>query len=229
MAGDLILGERVTKIIYLSSTQAGADLLEWLRRLPCEIVVAETEGRKVVEFPPYDLGISFLYVHRIPASEFAVPYKWVNFHPGPLPEFRGRNVAYHAIMQGSRYFGATIHYMDAEFDTGEIIGISRFPIEPRHTAGDLVRIAHSKLAELFKEYVPKLLLGKVPSRPQGENGRYYRKTPIDDHLELTPDQMLKIRAITVHPKFHATATIGGKKYRIIPAEEDPAEGFHPSG
>lgn len=217
------MSEKPTKVIYLSTTESGIKLLGWLQSLHCDVVLAETNGKKIVEFPPYDLGLSFLYAHRIPASEFAEPFKWVNFHPGPLPEFRGRNIAYHAILEQVSHFGATIHYMDVEFDTGEIIEVSRFPIKPEDTAGDLVQLAHEKLVELFRKHIPDLLRGKVPSQLQPENGRYYCRMPIDNTVELTQEQRTKIRALTVHPRFYAETTIGGRKYQILPVEDNRIE------
>ena len=209
------------RIVYLSSNEKGQELLSWLSTQPCDVVFSETNNRRITEFPQYDLGLSFLYTHRIPASEFANPMKWINFHPGPLPEFRGRNIAYHAIIGGASHFGATIHYMDVEFDSGEIIAVDRFPIEPHHTAGDLVRLSHQSLVSLFKEYVPLLLQhGKLPSRPQGE-GAYFRKTPIDDIIELTDKQSRLIRALTVIPHFYATITIAGQRYKVVPEIELP--------
>lgn len=208
------------RIIYLSSTDLGVDLLHWLQKLPCNIILAKTDNQKISAFPDYDLGISFLYTHRIPSAEFHHPYKWVNFHPGPLPEFRGRNLAYHAIMEESPYFGATIHYMDCDFDTGEIIEVVRFPIMPHHTAGDLVAHSYLLLSQLFKTYMPELLKGKIESRPQGDDGRYFRRVPIDDKIELTEQQARKIRAVTVDPRFHARVNIGGKLYKLVPVQDD---------
>src|SRR5688500_1816660 len=63
----------------------------------------------------YDIGISFLYPHKVP-KEHLDGHTWINFHPAPLPLYRGRNVAYHAIMNGTGSFGGTIHYMDENFD-----------------------------------------------------------------------------------------------------------------
>src|SRR6266404_2890824 len=111
----------VPRVVYLSSTAKGKEMLHFLLGLPCHVVLAETDDRRLGEFPEYDLGIGFLYTHRIPASEFMEPYRWVNFHPGPLPEFRGRNLAYHAISEDAKEFGATVHYMEKTFDTGELI------------------------------------------------------------------------------------------------------------
>jgi len=203
------------RVVYLSATNRGEKLLKWLKNQPCNIVVASTDNAKVVEFGEYDLGLSFLYSHRVPASEFRVPYRWVNFHPAPLPEFAGRNLAYHAIMEGAKQFGAAVHYMDEEFDSGEIIEVARYPIHNDDTAGDLVERSHALLETLFLKYVPKLLSGKIPSDPQCER-RYFRKSPIDEFVELSESQGKLVRALTVAPHFFARVSIGGRYYRFVP-------------
>jgi methionyl-tRNA formyltransferase len=206
------------RVVFLSSTPLGEELLGWLRDRPCRVVLAVTDNAPVGAFPEHDLGLAFLYTRRIPDEQTGVPYRWVNFHPGPLPEFRGRNLAYHAIMEGAPAFGAAIHYMDTGWDTGELIEAVRFPIEPRHTAGDLVRRSHALLADLFRKHVPALLRGKVPSSPQGP-GRYFPRRPIDDVVTLTEEQARTVRAVTVHPQFHATALVNGRRFRVVPEDE----------
>ena len=207
------------RVIFLSSTPLGEEMLAWIKDQPCRVVYSRTDDGPVEAFPPCDLGLAFLYTRRIPADQVRAPHRWVNFHPGPLPEFRGRNLAYHAIMEGSSFFGASVHYMDEGLDTGEVIETVRFPIEPGHTAGDLVCLSHAALEGLFQKHVPALLLGRVPSSPQG-SGRYFPKEAIDDTVVLTDEQARKVRAVTVPPRFHATALVGGRRFRIVPAGED---------
>jgi len=178
-------------------------------------VYSDTDNRPVDTFPDYDLGIAFLYGHRIPASEFGGKKRWINFHSAPLPELRGRNVAYHAIMQGAMHFGATIHYMDASLDTGALIEVQRFPIKARHTAGDLALRSHRLLLRLFRKHIPSLLEHDLPSIPQ-TGGAYYAWEELPTHIELGQDQQLLVKALTVHPLFHAKVMAGGRSYRIIP-------------
>ncbi len=212
------MGNELPKVIYLSSGERGERLLMWLRDQPCRVVQAETENRPVREFSEYDLGLAFLYIHRIPASEVSRPYRWVNFHPGPLPEYRGRDLAYHCIMNGERRFGASIHYMNEEYDSGEIIHVERFDIHDGDTAGDVVERSHQILENLFRSYVPRLLGGTVPSSKQ-EGGRYYAKAPIDDVIPLTSEQERHVRAVTALPDFHARVKIGRRTFRMVPEIE----------
>ena len=203
------------KVVYLSSTKKGKQLFEWLKQQDCQIVFAETDNNKITSFPDYDLGLGFLYTHKIPLSEFKIPYKWINFHPGPLPFYRGRNLAYHAIMNNEIEFGSTIHYMDERFDTGEIIETTIFPIKSHYTAKDVVEKSYEHLEALFLKHVPMLLKGKVASHHQNE-GNYYPKEIINEFVNLSEEQEKKIKALTYHPKFHAKVNISGKTYKIIP-------------
>ena len=201
--------------MFLSRGKWGPSLLRWLEKQSCEVVYSDTENRPVEKFPEYDLGLSFLYGHRIPVSEFDDRKRWINFHSAPLPEFRGCNVAYHAIMQGATHFGATIHYMDAGLDTGPLIEVQRFPIKPHHTAGDLALRSHRLLLRLFRKHGPTLLQHDLPSAPQ-QGGTYYRRTTLPAYVELDPSQQLLLQALTVHPLFHAKVMAGGRSYKIIP-------------
>lgn len=196
------------KVVFLTSQPEGDAAYRFLKARCPEVYIS---GDRPEELPPYDLGISFLYHYKIPASELG--RVWVNFHPAPLPNYRGRNVAYHAIMNGEHEFGATIHYIDKDFDTGDIIECRTFPIEPWYTAGNIAALARQMCLDLFKEYIPRFLAGeKVPATPQGE-GMYYSKQPIDDIIKITGYQERRIRALTA-PPHHARIVIEGTEYVI---------------
>lgn len=214
------------RVVFLTSHPDGQAAFDSLQICPnADIVYSQFSG-KFKSLPPYTLGISFLYNFRIPADELPPPHLWVNFHPAPLPEYRGRNVAYHAILNGETEFGATLHYVDHEFDTGDIIAVSRFSILPHHTAGDIAKIARQKCLELFCDYVPTLLTGaRLPSQKQGA-GTYYRKEPINSYINLTSDQQKSVRAITADPYF-AKTIIGGVEYEFRPVQAPASFVYYP--
>src|SRR3989344_6691916 len=58
----------------------------------------------------------------------------INLHPAPLPQYRGCNSYSHAIMNGEKKYGVSLHYIDEGIDTGAIIGINHFPILETDTA-----------------------------------------------------------------------------------------------
>lgn len=207
------------KICYLSSTELGKEMLKALSQMECEIVYSDVENQKVSNFADmdYELGISFLYTHKIPKSEFERKKTWINFHPGPLPEYKGRNLCYHAIMNQEKEFGATIHYMDERFDSGPIIEVKKFSIENYDTAGDLTLKSRDALCSLFKEYIPIILKGEIVNiQPQSSQGRYFKKTAINNEISLTESQLLQVRALTAVPIHFPQVLIGGKKYLLVP-------------
>lgn len=219
------------KIAYLSVCSYGIEMFQKLDEMAREnhrIFYAKIRGENpdwnhVAEFGEYDLGINFLGTHKIPADQLKNKHgqpRWLNFHPAPLPEYKGRNLAYQAIMDGAQKFGATLHYMDEEYDTGRLIEVQRFPIECGDTAGDLVRKSHECLKKLFMTYIPVVLSkGVLHSYPQEDKGVYYKKSPINELITLSAWQEKRIRALTVAGKFHPHCVIGGRKYKIILDEE----------
>jgi methionyl-tRNA formyltransferase len=173
------------------------------------------EGR-ISEFPKYDIGISFLYTYKIPAEQLSKT--WINFHPAPLPEYGGRNVAYHAIMNGSENFGATMHYMNEEFDRGDIIECQRFPIENTDTAGDLVDKSYKTLLTILRKHAANICSGELPKSFTQDDTVYYKKECINDFVEIDEFTKTKIRSLTVSPKYYAKININGKIYSITPEQ-----------
>lgn len=166
----------------------------------------------------YDIGISFMYQHKVPAKEVN-SHTWINFHPAPLPEYKGRNLCYHAIMNGEKEFGATVHYMDENFDTGDIIDVHSFPISEWYTAQDISDLAISSSMLLFEEYFPRILAGEEFERHPNIGGTYYKKEDIADTINLNSNDSFAsfVRAVT-YGEFYPRIYIGGVTYKIVKDE-----------
>ena len=137
-----------------------------------------------------------MYQYKVPKEEIE-SHTWFNFHPGPLPEYKGRNLCYHAIMNGETMFGASIHYMDETFDTGDIIWVEWFNILPSDTAEDVSDMAIQMSKTLFKRYFPLIIEGKQFSVSKNEGGTYYKKESIIDEYDVSDMPVGDwIRAIT---------------------------------
>lgn len=167
-------------------------------------------------FPDYEYGIGYLFEQKIPAIEFTKNKHWLNFHPGPLPEMGGRNLAYHAILHNMKQFGATIHWMDENFDTGPIIECQRFDIEKKHTAEDLVRISHDILENLFRKYIPMLFRGELNrwDYQARETITYYKRNQIINRIPIGWDTERLIRALYC-PPYYPYVVVGGKRYKLV--------------
>lgn len=145
-------------------------------------VVGEDEQDKILEYD-IDLIISVLYPKKVHKRVLDhAKMGGVNLHAGHLPNYRGVHLYSHAILEGERRYGATLHYMDADFDTGPIIGVKRFDLTPDITAGELRECTEKVLYDLLVKHLSSILKGSVMAVPQeqiikteGIKPRYYHK------------------------------------------------------
>lgn len=56
------------------------------------------------------------------------PLGCLNIHPGKLPEFRGVDPAFQALLRGEQSAGVTLHYQDEQFDTGAVVATAQLPV-----------------------------------------------------------------------------------------------------
>lgn len=190
----------------------------YLKELGCNIIGVRNKSERFENFAEkYDIGFSFLYPFLVPDIEIKKAL-WVNFHPAPLPEYGGRNVAYHAIMNNENRFGATIHYMDETFDTGNIIEVQYFKINESDTAYDIYNRSCDVLLNMLKKYALPLLSGQEISGAVQLNHNYYNKSKIDDFIQMGDDLKKEIKAKT-YPPFYPKIRIGEKIFKIVPENE----------
>lgn len=172
-----------------------------------------------------DLVISFLFWRRIkrPLIELG-KVGCINFHPAPLPEFRGLGGYNLAIYEGHGSWGAAAHFVDETFDTGDLIRVDRFPIDPvRETAFSLEQKTLIRMLQMFKELISGVLAGQaLPRTPQGA-GRYISKEEFERVRKIaaqdTPEQVArKIRAFWYPPQQGACIEIDGKEFTLVSEE-----------
>lgn len=176
---------------------------------------------KFVASYSYDVGISFMWTHKVLKQELDRA-TWFNFHPAPLPAYKGRNLCYHAIMNGETEFGATLHYMNENFDTGDIIEVSYFPILEWYTAQNLSEKTIERSKQLFVEFLPSILEGTKFLRYPNEGGTYYKKEPIVETVEIDDlsdpvegGQLATFIRAVYYPPYYPKISIGGVTYKIV--------------
>jgi len=103
----------------------------------------------------FELGISYCYPRKIVEPLLSTPTRgFINYHPGPLPAYKGPNQYQNAIDAGEINWGVTLHYMDENYDTGPIITKKSIKLhEPPTTINELGAITHYFLFEFFKETI----------------------------------------------------------------------------
>ncbi len=134
-----------------------------------------------------DVLFNIAFVKRYKASILSIPrLGCINFHPGPLPKYGGSNGWVWAIINGEIEYGVAFHYMEGKIDTGNIIGLERFPIEEDETGLSLLIKCYKYGAVLFKKTLRNILEGTVVSVPQDLRTRsyYYNKVPYEGMIDV---------------------------------------------
>jgi len=87
---------------------------------------------------------------------------WYNYHPHPLPQYKGYSSYAKAIDDSVRQYGVTLHKMVQRVDDGEIIQEKNFELEsvPCHP-NELGNICHYYLFQLFKETIVDISVGVI--------------------------------------------------------------------
>jgi methionyl-tRNA formyltransferase len=116
----------------------------------------------------FDLGVSYCYPRKITEPLLSMPKKgFVNYHPAPLPKYKGPHEHDEAIKNKETHWGVTVHYMDENYDTGPIIKVKQFDLhEPPTSSQELGAVSHYFLFQLFKETISDIYNGKVTSQKQ---------------------------------------------------------------
>jgi methionyl-tRNA formyltransferase len=169
-----------------------------------------------------DLVISYLFWKKIKKSLIVLPKTGcINFHPAPLPDFRGFSPYTFGILKNSPYWGVSAHFVDDKFDTGNLIETSRFLINSKkETSFSLEQKSQKQLYFLFKKVIKILTDSKeLYSNPQS-NGKYFSKKDFEENREIFLDdsnEMIdrKIRAYWYPPFEGAYIKIKNKKLFVI--------------
>lgn len=186
-----------------------------------KIIKNESE-RKKNGLEEIDLVISYLFWKKIekPLIELS-KIGCINFHPAPLPESRGVNGYSFAIYEDSLEWGVSAHFIDEDFDTGDIIKVNRFPINPSmETAYSLETKSQEKMFVLFKEIIDMIKNeNELPRIPQGK-GKYRSKEEFEENRRIKNTDSLdqierKIRAFWYPPYEGAVIKLQNKEFTII--------------
>jgi methionyl-tRNA formyltransferase len=135
-----------------------------------------------------DVILVWSYSMRLPAEVLAVPRRGaVNVHSGLLPEYRGGHVIQWALINGEPETGVTLHYMDADIDTGPVIGQRRFPIGEDDDAVSVREKLKASGGALLKHWWPRIADGTAPRTPQDESRarRWPMRRPEEGLIDLS--------------------------------------------
>ncbi len=186
--------------------------------------VRSDEARNWMQKKKPDVVFSLHYRDRIPQHILDIPrFGCVNMHPSLLPDYRGCFSAPWAIINGETVTGYTYHFMELEFDTGNIILQERIPISPLDTAFSLFHKLLVKSMESFADAFHSAVMERKPGYPQPKGGSYYpRRVPYDGKIDTSwSDDLIErfIRAMYFPPFKGAVLSVNGEEYEIKSMDE----------
>lgn len=128
----------------------------------------------------------------------------INFHGGPLPEYRGANVINWVLVEGAKETGMTSHYMTAGIDDGDIIFQERIGISEEDTAKTLKKKVDAIGFDMLRRIKSLLDRGKeLPRTPQDESrSRYFRRRRPEDGVidwRKSDEEIFNLVRALVHP------------------------------
>jgi len=242
--------------------RSAARALDWLAGEGCEVVavvasepdrftheeqrvdlVAERHGLPLVTDdelyadPPEDVDvvISFLFWKLIREPLVSLGrIGCLNFHPAPLPDLRGLGGYNIAILEGMSEWGVSCHFVDEDFDTGDLVEVERFPIDPdSETAFSLDLESQERLLGLFQRVMARALAGEeLPRTPQGR-GRYVDRAELEELRRVRPGDDLdrKLRAFWYPPYPGAVVELDGRELTLVDEQllAEVAEAYRDSG
>ena len=128
--------------------------LQYLQRILPQKNINESEVIDKIRELNVDLAVVTSYSQKF-KKELLSSTKdgFVNVHPSLLPEYRGPNPYSHVIMNNESQTGVTIHKMDENFDTGEILMQDVINIVENDTLGTLFNKLNRLCAQMLIQFL----------------------------------------------------------------------------
>ena len=160
-----------------------------------------------------------------------VPQGFINIHASVLPQYRGSAPYQWAVLDGLKETGVSAQFMVHAMDAGDVVGVSKTPIGPDETAGELLDRLAVLGADLLSETLTKYEKNELIPVPQDESK--VTMAPMLDKFMCPIDwtktaQQIHDKVRGLHPWPVATMELQGKKFKvhatkIVPGSGKPGE------
>jgi phosphoribosylglycinamide formyltransferase 1 len=170
---DALRAAPLARIARVVASRADTGALERARRAGVPTVVLadpDDSGEIVTAAGDARLVVLAGYLRRIPPTAVArLRWRVINIHPALLPAFGGpgmygRRVHEAVLASGAALSGATVHYVDEEYDRGPIIAQWPVPVRPDDTPDTLAARVLDVEHQLLPQVVVELARRGVPER-----------------------------------------------------------------
>ena len=174
----------------------------------------------------YILSVHFPYI--FPPLVLALPsVGCLNLHPAYLPYNRGWHTPSWAILDGTP-IGATMHWIDAGIDSGDIAAQVEVEVSASDTADTLYKRVLTAELKLFEQCIPAIVARSLPKLRQASPGSAHSKADLAAVQELRLDERVEVGALlrklralsTNNPTEHAYFREAGRIFRVQIAISD---------
>lgn len=169
-----------------------------------------------------DLVVSWFWTKRLPMEIVrAARLGGFGAHPSLLPRHRGPDPTYWAIACGDAETGVSVHRLEAEYDTGDVLAASRLAIDPSWNAWQLARALDRPSLRLLRATALAFARGEPPAPiPQDESLATSAPSPSDEDAAIvwsrtTSEVLRHVRALAPSPG--AWTEIAGAAVTVIEA------------
>ncbi|WP_199849696.1 formyltransferase family protein [Blastococcus sp. Marseille-P5729] len=166
-----------------------------------------------------DVATSFVYWRKIKQPLLGYPkYGIINFHPAPLPEYRGTAGYNLAILNRLDRWSVTAHYVDKDIDTGGIIDAFEFSIDSEsETAASLEATSQAFMLGLYRKTLNRVAKEGSLRAIENLGGRYVSRAQTEEMKQFSEGDDIdrQIRAFWFPPYTGAFVEIAGVKYTLI--------------
>ncbi|HBL84019.1 MAG TPA: methionyl-tRNA formyltransferase [Clostridiales bacterium] len=175
-----------------------------------------------------DVIVVAAYGKILPESVLCIPkFGCINIHASLLPAYRGAAPINRVIMNGDKFGGITIMYMEKGLDTGDIILQKPINIPETMTAGEYHDIMSEIGANAITEVMTQIKNGTVKRTKQDDSKATYaakieKSESMIDFNKPAEQVANHIRGLSPFPG--AFTCINGKRYKLFNATVTEGKG-----
>lgn len=230
---DMVMSRQLAVVVIPAHCE---DFLLEVRQLlqPTGIPVMTTDKknsdqvlRQAIQQHGVTIALMMTYSYKISKQVFELPEKgFYNFHPGPLPAYRGADPVFRQIANQEKHAGVTVHLLDEGMDTGPVVIGELTKIDNSDTYG----MVHARLGELASRLCGVLIKMAaldidIPSRPQDATKAAYYPRQVSKDIVVQWNEMAAAGIVALINACNpwnkgAVAMLNNKIIRLLRAVED---------
>ncbi len=219
----IVIGKGEASVVDLLEQQCGEANIPF-RSIARSSQVEESLNELIEELQP-DAVFSICFPFLVPEEVLAYdPNKFINFHTGPLPGYRGPMPIFEVLRRNEPETELSIHFMEADFDEGDIIFSEKISIDPDETFGSLAFKLSLRTALAAQNMAEMIEFGStIPRQPQNNIvSRYFEKPEKEDTFvrwnRMFGEEIVQLIRSCNPWNTGADAVLGNKLIKIVEAE-----------